>query len=186
MIQIAKHNVGAIAERIVANELEARGFCVSHLNKDNSNAPNADLLAVSPRRTIQVQVKGAVNRSSDPWWVGYGFCTPTIIADRDEPMFNRRTSFYKATDVVLVAVRSPKDYSCIVLPVEVAEMAAQLNLDRDYRTKTRKGEPKKPNKVWLELEPRPKARTSSRFIEERDVLARHRDDAGWGLLASNQ
>lgn len=91
MIQITKHNVGAIAERIVANELEARGFCVSHLNKDNSNAPNADLLAVTPQSTIQVQVKGAVNKSSDPWWVGYGYCTPTIIANRDEPMFNRRT-----------------------------------------------------------------------------------------------
>jgi hypothetical protein len=111
----------------------------------------------------EVQVKGSANNDSDsPWWVGYGFCSEAIIAKQNnETMFNRRSSFYRASHVILVAVRSPKVYSCVVLPVGVAEEAAQLNLDRDYRTPTREGKPKKPNKVWVELEPRPKARTRS-------------------------
>ena len=38
---ITKQNVGRIAERIVSNELEARGFRVSDLNKEGA-AANAD------------------------------------------------------------------------------------------------------------------------------------------------
>ena len=41
---IGRHNVGRIAERIVANELEFRGFRVSDLNREGTSA-NADLLA---------------------------------------------------------------------------------------------------------------------------------------------
>src|SRR4051794_27192424 len=77
MISIGSQNVGRIAERIVANELEARGFRVSDLNKDGT-APNADLLAVGPGRTLQIQVKGATNGPKDRWWVGYGYCTEQI------------------------------------------------------------------------------------------------------------
>jgi hypothetical protein len=102
-------------------------------------------------------------------------------------MFNRRSSFYKATHVVLVAVRSPKEYSCIVLPVDLAEQAAQLNLDRDYRTLTRNGERKKPNKVWVELEPRPnaQAQTIERCQNERGILASYRDEKGWARLVGS-
>lgn len=64
-------------------------------------------------------------------------------------MFNRHSSFYKADIVILVRVKSPKEYSCIVLPVGIAEEAAQINLNRDYRTPRRDGKPKKPNKVWV-------------------------------------
>src|SRR5579862_621026 len=118
MIDIGSHNVGRIAERIVANELEARGFRVSDLNKDGVS-PNADLLAVSDRRSLQIQVKGAFNSPKDRLWVSYGYCTQQII-DRKEPMFNRRKSgFYKAEFVVLVAVRSLIDYLCFVLPIDV-------------------------------------------------------------------
>ena len=125
-MQISQENVGRIAERIVANELEARGIRVSDLNSDGT-AANADLLAVSPAAALQVQVKGAANSCSEPWWVGYGYCSAPIIEKQNsESMFNQRSSFYKATHVVLVAVRSPKEYSCIVLPVDAAEQAAQL------------------------------------------------------------
>jgi hypothetical protein len=186
-MQISQGNVGRIAERIVANELEARGFRVSDLNSD-STAPNADLLAVSPDVTLQVQVKGSANADGEPWWVGYGYCTsPIIDKQNNETMFNRRSSFYKATHVVLVAVRSPKEYSCIVLPVDLAEQAAQLNLDRDYRTLTRNGERKKPNKVWVELEPRPnaQAQTIERCQNERGILASYRDEKGWARLVGS-
>jgi len=50
IINIRSHNVGRIAERIVANELEAYGFRVSDLNKDGM-AANADLVAISRGRT---------------------------------------------------------------------------------------------------------------------------------------
>jgi hypothetical protein len=43
-VGINKHNVGRIAERIVSNELEYRGFRVSDPNKEGTSA-NADLLA---------------------------------------------------------------------------------------------------------------------------------------------
>jgi hypothetical protein len=132
-MQISQRNFGRIAERIVANELEARGFRVSDLNRDGTVA-NADLLAVAPILTLQVQVKGASNTDTDPWWLEYRFCTREIIDDRNQTTFNRRTSYYKADLVVLVAVRSPREYSCVVLPVAEAERAAQLNLDHDYRT----------------------------------------------------
>jgi Holliday junction resolvase len=71
-MQISQRNVGRIAERIVANELEARGFRVSDLNRDGTVA-NADLLAVAPNLTLQVQVKGASNTDTDPWRVEYRF-----------------------------------------------------------------------------------------------------------------
>jgi hypothetical protein len=110
---------------------------VSDLNRDGT-ASNADLLPARRKRVWQIQVKGAANKSEEPWWVQYGFCTDEII-DGKAPMFNRAFSFYEADAVILVAVRSPKDYRCVVLPVEAAEEAAQKNLDREYRTLTRKG-----------------------------------------------
>jgi hypothetical protein len=181
-MEISKRNVGRIAERIVANELEFRGFRVSDLNSDGT-AANADLLAVSPSSMLQVQVKGAANLAKDPWWVGYGFCTAEIIANRNESMFNRKNSFYQANLVALVAVRSAKDYCCVVLPVAEAERLAQLNIEREYRTPTKAGEPKKPQRVWIALEPRPRARASdARFIEERTVLTSYRDEQGWARL----
>jgi len=67
--------------------------------------------------------------------------------------------------------------------VQDKERAAQLNLGREYRTLTRAGAAKKPHKVWLALEPRPRAKaTDARFAEERKALANHRDEAGWARL----
>ena len=70
-IGINEHNVGRIAERIVSNELEFRGFRVSDLNKEGTSA-NADLLAVRDGKTWQIQVKGATEDNG--WWVSYGYC----------------------------------------------------------------------------------------------------------------
>jgi hypothetical protein len=181
MIKIGSHNVGRIAERIVANELEARDFRVSDLNKDGM-AANADLVAISGNKTLQIQVKGATNGPKDRWWVGYGHCTQQII-DHKEPWFNRRTSnFYKADIVVLVAVRSLTEYLCFVLPVDVAEQAAQLHLDAGFRARKWK-----PGKTHLTLEPGSRAKESDpSLIEERNLLALYRDEKGWErLLQSN-
>src|SRR2546430_16027792 len=145
ILAIDRLTVGRIAERIVANELEARGFRVTDLNKDGVSA-NADLLAAGHNTVWQIQVKGATNNQKHKrWWIQYGYCTPEIIT-KTASMFNRRQSFYRADIVVLVAVRSPTEYRCIVLQAEDAERAGQFNLDRGYRTLTRQGTEKRPSK----------------------------------------
>jgi hypothetical protein len=161
---VVRGNVGRLAERVVANELEWRGFRVSELNKDGLS-PNVDLIAAGHGRVWQIQVKGASN--TGPWWVQYGHCTPEVIEDR-EPMFNRRDSFYKAEIISLVAVRAPSEYRCVILSADDAERAAQINLDRDYRTLTREGAKKKPHKVWAYLQPSP--REGSKPSKERLLL----------------
>jgi hypothetical protein len=115
MVEVKIHsgNVGRIAERIVANELEARGFRVSDLNKEGTSA-NADLLAVKDGKSWQIQVKGATHDQG--CWFNYGQCSEGHI-DGGELMFNRATSFYKAQVVALVCVESASDYSCVILPV---------------------------------------------------------------------
>jgi hypothetical protein len=177
MVGINKHNVGRIAERIVANELEYRGFRVSDLNKEGTSA-NADLLAAKDGQTWQVQVKGSTEE--DGFWFGYGHCSDAIIA-RTEPMFNRslKSGFYRAQMVVMVSVKSPKEYSALVVPVQVAEQAAQINLDREYRTlKKKDGGPKKPGPVWISLDYAPKTQDPARkdlFVKEGDLLKPYRD-----------
>ncbi len=136
-IGVNKTNVGRIAERIVSNELEYHGFRVSDLNKESTSA-NADLLAVKDGKPWQIQVKGSTD--DDGTWFGYGYCTDEIIKGPDT-MFNRTKSFYKAEIVVLVSVKTPKEYSCVVLPVTIAEEAAQINLAREFRTTRKDGQP---------------------------------------------
>ena len=158
-VGINKHNVGRIAERIVSNELEYRGFRISDLNKEGTSA-NADLLAAKDGLTWQIQVKGATEE--DGWWVNYGFGTEEIIAGT-KPVFNGASSFYTAQIVVLVSVKRPCEYCCVVLPVAEAEKAAQLNLDHSYRNTKKDGSKKKPGKVWVSLRYIAKAKDGSAF-----------------------
>ena len=160
-IRIYRQNVGRIAERIVANELEYRGFRVSDLNKEGTSA-NADLLAAKDGKTWQVQVKGSTEE--DGWWFGYGYYDDAIIS-KAEPMFNRCliAGFYKAQVVVLVCVKSPKEYDALILPVDIAEKAVQINIDRGFRTPRMKdGGPKKPGLVWISLDWIPKSKDDMR------------------------
>jgi len=172
---VSQKNVERIVARIVANELEFRGFRVTDLNKDGLS-PDVDLLAARDGRSLQVQVKGAsqVRRSKgwENWWVQYGYCDADTIAQK-QPIFNRIASFYKADIVALVAVRTPNEYCCVLLPVEKAEEAVQLNLDRDYRTLTLKGSPRRPHKIWVYLDKTPKFRDQTRkplFDQELKIL----------------
>jgi len=179
-VGINKSNVGRIAERIVSNELEYRGFRVSDLNKEGPSA-NADLLAAKDGKTWQIQVKGAT--ADDDFWFGYGHCNQANI-DRTEPMFNRsKLGFYRAQYVVLVSVKSPKEYSCVVLPLNMAEKAAQINLDRGYRTPRMKdGRPKKTGKVWVSLDWIPNSKDPNRKAlneTEVELLRPYRDN--WDL-----
>jgi hypothetical protein len=174
---IHRRNVGRIAERIVANELEYRGFRLSDLNKEGISA-KADLLAAKDGRIWQIQVKGATE-GGEGWWFGYGHCNEEVIA-RQEPMFNKRhNGFYMAEVVVLVCVKSLKEYSCLVLPVDIAEEAAQLNLDRYFRTPKKNGEPHKPGKVWVVIDHIPKgtgAEAQELYEREFKLLRPYRDN----------
>jgi hypothetical protein len=177
MINIGRENVGRIAERIVANEPEARGFRVSDLNKEGV-AANADLLAVKPDQTLQIQVKGAANKQKVPWWIGYGHFDEDVIHG-GRPIFNHVDSFYKANVVICVAVRSPKDYTCVVMPIDKAEDAARLHADSFKAAGWRQA------KTHMSLEPPPRAKESEYIKQERKLLALYRDEQGWArLLAS--
>ncbi|HZB87592.1 MAG TPA: hypothetical protein VE291_02940 [Terracidiphilus sp.] len=171
---IGKQNVGRIAERVVANELEFRGYRVSDLNKDGIS-PNVDLLAVKDGIPWQIQVKGA---SYSGWWVNYGVCDQEII-NGSRRMFNRANSPLRAQIVVLVCVKSPKDYRCVVLPVNAAEDAAQLNLDYAYREPNKDGSAKVPNKVYVNLRYVPNtkdAKRKMRMMKEQEFINRFIDD----------
>ena len=176
--QIDKTNVGRIAERIVANELEARGFLVRDLNLEGL-AANVDLLAGKDGKMWQVQVKGCTydtNYEQNGWWFGYGFCTDEHIQNCDMPFFNRRTGAFHADLVVLVCVRTPKEYQCVVLPIVVAEAAAQTNLAL-FRMKKHDGSDHKPGKVWFSFYPT-KARTPDRqklLDHEMQMLTPYKD-----------
>jgi hypothetical protein len=66
-------------------------------------------------------------------------------------MFNKSKSFYIAEIVVLVSVRAPKEYSFLAAPSAIADKAAQINLDREFRTNRKDGKPKQPGPVWMGL-----------------------------------
>jgi hypothetical protein len=178
-VNINSKNVGRIAERIVSNELESRGFRVSDLNKEGASA-NADLLAAKDGETWQIQVKGATE-GGDGWWVNYGYGSQEVI-DAQKRMYNSVESFYRAQIVVLVSVKSASEYRCVVLPVDEAEKAAQLSLDHSYRNTKRDGSKKKPGKVYVSLNYVAKPRDVSRLPllkAEQAIIMKYLDN--WGL-----
>ena len=178
-ININRHNVGRIAERIVSNELESRGFRVSDLNKEGT-AANADLLAAKDGKTWQIQVKGA-SEDGGGWWVNYGFAHQEVI-DRQKKLYNTVESFYRAHIVVLVSVRSACEYRCVVMPVAEAEKAAQFSIDHSFRYLKKDGSKKKPGKSWTYLEYDPKVRDESRLPllkAERAIIAKYLDN--WNI-----
>ncbi len=183
-VQINSQNVGRIAERIVSNELESRGFRVSDLNKEGTSA-NADLLAAKDGKTWQIQVKGASEGDDGPW-VNYGYCSQELIDDPTKKMYNHAESFYKAQVVILVSVKSASQYKCVVLPVAEAEKAVQLNLNHSFRNPKKDGSPKKPGKMFVGLDWIAKVRDESRLPllrAEQEIINKYTDN--WDIEAIN-
>lgn len=175
-MEITRQNIGKIAERIVMNELEARGYRATDLNKDGLSA-NADLLVAKNGKVWQIQVKGASNKLDERWWVQYGYCNEEHINGRKK-FFNSKDSFYKAQYVALVAVKSPQSYRCFILPLAQAEKMAQLNLDGYYRKPGRRyGRRLRPGKMWRDIERPEKARTKAQVheVKERKIIKRYED-----------
>jgi hypothetical protein len=98
---------------------------------------------------------------------------------KKKPMFNRVEAFYTADIVALVAVRTPSEYRCVVLPLVEAEKTAQINLDRDYRTLTLAGASRSPNKTSIYLDRIPDVRDPARkplFDDELKILRAYIDN----------
>jgi hypothetical protein len=175
-------NVGKIAERIVANELEMQGFLVRDLNMEGV-AANADLIAFKGDEKWLIQVKGSSYDTSYPnngWWFQYGYCKQEHIDDNATPMYNLAKGPLKANIVALVCVRSASEYQIILLPLDVAEKASGINLCYAYRTPKPDGSKKRPNIVYVHLFPS-QARSKDRqekMKEERSHLREYLLDRG--------
>ena len=178
---IERRNVGKIAERIVMNEFEARGYRATDLNKDGLS-PNADILVAKDGIAWQVQVKGSANKPTEHWWMRYGYCDQKIIEDRKMPAFNRRSdTYYRATHIAFVAIRSPSEYRCFIVPVTHAEKAVQIYLDGSYRLpRQRDGGQYKPGKMWIQIDPGKKpSKHEPRVEKEREILLQYENS--WKL-----
>ena len=154
-MQINSRNVGRIAERIAMNELEARGFHIIDLAYMSKTSANVDFIASKGGRSCNVQVKGSANALGTPgarWMVQYGYCDDDIVQGR-RPLYNGKSDFaLKADAIVLLAVNSPSAYRAIVLPVDKAEEAAQINMTGYFR-QPKPGGGKRSPKITLTLEP---------------------------------
>ena len=155
-MEINSRNVGRIAERIAMNELEARGFHIIDLAYMSKTSANVDFIASKGGKSFSIQVKGTsirLNSPSSRWAVQYGYCDEEVV-ERRRPFYNRKSEFaLKADVIVLVAVNSPSKYKAVVLPVDKAEEAAQMNISGYYRQPKPGGGKRTPNKVWTDLEP---------------------------------
>jgi hypothetical protein len=173
-------STGRIGERIVANELEQRGYRVINLNKDGQ-AVNADLLvAKAGGKSWQIQVKTHKLKAEDPWAVTYGYTSPEHISGQCNKIFNQYADgFFQAEIVVLVALKSPKEYRCIVMPLETAEKAFQLQLWY-WTTPTKKGTVKKPARAWAFLDDAAGREANPQLVQEREILRQHEDK--WSVL----
>lgn len=183
-MKIEASNVGRIAERIAMNELEARGFHIIDLAYMSKTSANVDFIASKAGNSYNIQVKGMTNNiktSQTRWMVQYGYCNDEIVAG-NITMFNTKNEFaLKADIIILIGVNSPSHYKSVILPVEVAEKAAQINISGYYRKSKDNGEARKPNKVWTNLEPSrtPKKENDYKSLEQ-SVLASYVDQ--WDTL----
>jgi len=160
-MEINSGNVGRIAERIAMNELEARGFHIIDLAYMSKTSANVDFIASKAGRSFNIQVKGMSWNGMARARVQYGHCNDAMIDGRAS-VFNRSSNFALIADViVLLAVRSPSQYRAIVMPVDVAEQAAQLNMDGYHRKEKIKGGKRKPSKIWTDLEGAATPRTAN-------------------------
>lgn len=183
-MRIEANNVGRIAERIAMNELEARGFHIIDLAYMSKTSANVDFIASKAGKSYNIQVKGMTNiikTTRTRWTVQYGYCTEEIVSGT-KSMFNSKDEFaLKADVIILIGVDSPSHYKSVVLPVKIAEKAAQINISGYYRQLKDNGEARKPNKVRTNLEPSraPKKSNDSKSLEQA-VLSSYVDQ--WDTL----
>src|SRR3954454_7985129 len=87
-------DIGRMGENIATNELLARGFLVTHLDKGTRGvSANADLMVGHPElsKPVLIQVK-ACYASPTPDWVFLGSLTENVL-EGHEPVYNRKPGF---------------------------------------------------------------------------------------------
>jgi hypothetical protein len=135
--------IGRIGENIVTNELIARGFLVTHLDKGiRGVATNADLLVGHDKlnEPVLIQVRSCVWPPLDGVFLG-GF--PPSLLECEGPLFNRKPGFH-AHFVAAVSIKSPKEYQVFVIPVSVAEPILKETYRQWHKVPTREGKQRKP------------------------------------------
>jgi hypothetical protein len=116
-------DIGRIGENIVANELLADGFLVTHLDKGTRGvSANADLLVgrEDTKNPVLIQVKATRSDSLD--FIFLGGVSLDIIEKRT-PIFDSKPGF-KAKFIAAVSYKSNKQYRVFIIPVKVAERNA--------------------------------------------------------------
>lgn len=116
-------DIGRIGENIVANELLAAGFLVTHLDKGTRGvSANADLLVGHPeiQKPALIQVKAT--QADTLGHIFLGGLSLDIIEGRT-PMFNHKSGF-KADFIAAVSYKSNIEYRTFVLPIDHAEREA--------------------------------------------------------------
>src|SRR3954469_9013735 len=110
-------DIGRMGENIVTNELLARGFLVTHLDKGTRGvSANADLMVGHPKLTkpMLIQVK-ACYADPAPDWVFLGSLTEEVLEGR-EPVYNRKPGF-QADYLAAVSIVNPKRYRAFIIPI---------------------------------------------------------------------
>lgn len=180
-MNVHSRNVGRIAERIAMNELEARGYDIIDLAYMSKTSANVDFIASKDGLSFNVQVKGGSYQAGSQPAIQYGFCTDETISGA-YPFFNRKSNAALAADIVIfVAVLTPSDYRAIVMPIQAAEIAVQMNLARYYRQPKLDGGVHKPGKVWLALEKAKTPRKENLSQDQERALVLSHENC-WDLL----
>jgi hypothetical protein len=115
--KLSTEAIGEIGENIVINELLWHGWVPVNANGRFRRAPNIDIVAAKKNRSIHLQVKTSIDRSTVR--VGHG---------RKERYFNLKEG-PKAHFIVFLRLFGPKDYECYLVPASVAEAEVRRGYD---------------------------------------------------------
>ena len=113
-------DIGRMGENIVTNELLARSFLVTHLDKGTRGvSANADLMVGHPNSTrpALVQVR-ACYAPEEPHFVFLASLTPEVL-EGCEPVYNRKSGF-RADYIAAVSINHPQNYRVFIMPVATA------------------------------------------------------------------
>jgi hypothetical protein len=172
-------DIGRMGENIVTNELLARSFLVTHLDKGTRGvSANADLMVGhrSSNRPALIQVR-ACYAQKEPNFVFLASLTPEVL-EGGEPVYNRKLGF-RADYIAAVSINHPKNYRVFIMPVATAEEIV-LHTSRAWHTlPKRDGDKRKLVTRWYvsinlkEAEARALATGDERYRLASENLANH-------------
>lgn len=164
---------GDIGERIVAAELEARGWAVS---LPRVNQPNYDLIAEKSFGPVYVQVKTSSEKQRLDW-IAAGKCTEGILYN-GRPMLNSVEAERPCDVVVCVTylLADPRRYQCWVFPKDEAEEIFRRQAIAYYSQRKRDGSARKPGPVFIKAE----GQAQQNVPDDRFLISSFKD--AWDIL----